>query len=164
MTTSASIGKHPVHPMLVVMPVGLWIFSLVADLFSTTGGGGVWKAIALYTIGGGIASAIIAAIPGLINFFSLEESRSRQFARHHLFVNLTGTGIFAADFYLRVSNSQQAFFPFALSIFALAVIGVGGWIGGELAYVQGVRAVPPAARRNAPELRAIPGGRARQVM
>ncbi|HEY1266198.1 MAG TPA: DUF2231 domain-containing protein [Candidatus Binatia bacterium] len=165
MTTPASIGKHPVHPMLVVIPMGLWVFSLVADLFSTAGGGGVWKIIALYTMGGGIAGALIAAVPGLIDFFSLKESHIRYLARYHMFVNLTATGIFAADFYLRVSNSQQGFLPLALSIFAIAVIGVGGWLGGELVYVQGVGAVPPAAqRRHAPELRAIPGGRARRVV
>ncbi len=32
MRTPASIGGHPIHPMLVVFPIGLWIFSLVCDL------------------------------------------------------------------------------------------------------------------------------------
>jgi uncharacterized membrane protein len=32
MASPASIGKHPVHPMIVPFPIALWIFSLVADL------------------------------------------------------------------------------------------------------------------------------------
>ena len=32
MSSPASFGKHPIHPMLVALPIGLWIFSLVADL------------------------------------------------------------------------------------------------------------------------------------
>ncbi|HEY1266924.1 MAG TPA: DUF2231 domain-containing protein [Candidatus Binatia bacterium] len=165
MTTPASIGKHPIHPMLVVVPMGLWIFSLVADLFSAAGGGDVWKTIALYTMGGGIAGALIASLPGLIDFFFLKESRIRRVARYHMFVNLAATAIFAVDFSLRAFNMQHGFLPVTLSIFALALIGLGGWLGGELVYVQGVGAVPPAPqRRNAPELRAIPGGRARRAV
>ena len=32
MRTPASINGHPVHPMLVTIPIGLWIFSLAADV------------------------------------------------------------------------------------------------------------------------------------
>lgn len=165
MATPAIIGKHPIHPLLVVIPMGLWIFSLVADLLSSAGGGSIGKTIALYTMGGGIAAALIAAILRMINFVSLKDSRSRYLARFHMFVNLTGTGIFAVDFYLRVSNSQQGFLPVVLSIFAISVIGVGGWLGGELLYGQGIAAVPaPPERRSVPELRVISGKRARRVV
>ena len=29
MRTPANIAKHPIHPMLVAIPIGLWIFSLI---------------------------------------------------------------------------------------------------------------------------------------
>ena len=32
MASLASIGGHPVHPMLIPFPIGLWVFSLIADL------------------------------------------------------------------------------------------------------------------------------------
>ena len=32
MQTPASISRHPVHPLLTVLPVGLWVFSLFCDL------------------------------------------------------------------------------------------------------------------------------------
>ena len=48
MRTPASLAKHPIHPMLVVFPIGLWIFSLICDLIgmsvATTG---VWSTVAL---------------------------------------------------------------------------------------------------------------------
>jgi len=37
MRTPASIYKHPIHPMLVVFPIGLWIFSLACDLIRLAG-------------------------------------------------------------------------------------------------------------------------------
>jgi uncharacterized membrane protein len=165
MITPASIAKHPIHPMLVVLPMGLWIFSLVADLFFAAGHGDLWKDIALYTMGGGIAGALIAAVPGLIDFFSLKEGKTRRLAIYHMIVNLAATAIFAADFYLRVAQPQYGFLPLGLSVVAIVLIGAGGWLGGELVYVRGVGVEPPAPqRRNAPQLREIPGGRARRIV
>jgi len=37
MRTPASIARHPIHPMLVPLPIGLWIFALVADLIHAGG-------------------------------------------------------------------------------------------------------------------------------
>ena len=47
MRTPASIARHPIHPMLVPIPIGLWIFSLVADLFHTGGStNAAWTTVA----------------------------------------------------------------------------------------------------------------------
>lgn len=55
MRTPASIARHPLHPMLVPFPIGLWVFSLVSDLVYAFGSHDpVWKATALYTMIGGI--------------------------------------------------------------------------------------------------------------
>lgn len=165
MTTPASIAKHPIHPMLVVLPMGLWVFSLIADIFSATGAADLWKDVAFYTMGGGIAGALIVAVPGLIDFFSLKERGTRRLAVYHMIVNLAATAIFAVNFYLRLSQPQYGLLPVGLSVAGLVVIGAGGWLGGELVYGRGVGVKPPAPqRRYAPELREIPGGRARRIV
>jgi len=47
MQTPASILKHPIHPMLIVFPIGLWIFSLACDLLRVAGiSGEVWSTVA----------------------------------------------------------------------------------------------------------------------
>lgn len=72
MQTPASIAKHPVHPMLVTIPIGLWIFSLICDLVYVFGGQGeTWSVVAFYTLAGGLAGALVAAIPGFIDLLSL---------------------------------------------------------------------------------------------
>ncbi len=164
MTTPASIAKHPIHPMLVGLPIGLWISSLAADFIGAAGWGGLWKGIALYTMTGGIVGALLAAIPGAIDFFSLKERKSRRFALYHLILNLTATAVFAINAYLRMSGRAEGFLPLALSIGAIALVGVGGWLGGELVYIAGVGVdASGQQRRNPPELRQIPGGRARRI-
>ena len=65
MHTPASIAGHPIHPMLVPLPIGLWIFSFVCDLAFVFGSGAaVWSTVALYTMAGGIVGALLAAIAG----------------------------------------------------------------------------------------------------
>jgi uncharacterized membrane protein len=65
MKTPASIAGHPIHPMLVALPIGLWIFSLVCDLVFAFGGASEnWRLVAVYTLAGGIIGALLAAVPG----------------------------------------------------------------------------------------------------
>ncbi len=64
MRSPASIAKHPIHPMLVVFPVGLWMFSLVCDLIAlNVSTSAVWFTVAFYTMIGGLIGALAAAVP-----------------------------------------------------------------------------------------------------
>jgi uncharacterized membrane protein len=68
MRTPASISKHPIHPMLIVFPIGLWIFSLVCDLLHLAGASGdAWLTVAFYSMVGGLIGALCAAVPGFID-------------------------------------------------------------------------------------------------
>ena len=62
MASPARIKNHPVPPMLVGVPIGLWIFSLVADVLRRITGDSSWEFVALYTMAGGIVGAVIAAV------------------------------------------------------------------------------------------------------
>src|SRR6185295_12244994 len=85
MSTPASVGRHPIHPILVALPIGLWIFSVVADSFNKIGWGpAVWKDVACYTLAGGIVGALLAAIPGFIDFLSITEARARRTGIAHM--------------------------------------------------------------------------------
>jgi uncharacterized membrane protein len=58
MRTPASIVKHPIHPMLIVFPIGLWIFSLICDLIRLAGASpDVWATVAFYSMVGGLIGA-----------------------------------------------------------------------------------------------------------
>ena len=69
MSTPASIAKHPLHPMLVVFPIGLWIFSLISDFAFLLTGHIAWNDVAFYTMTGGLIGALVAAAPGFIDMF-----------------------------------------------------------------------------------------------
>ena len=70
--TPASIHGHPIHPMLVTVPIGLWLFSFVCDLvLMFANGGPAWNTVAMYCMAGGLAGALLAAVPGAIDLLSL---------------------------------------------------------------------------------------------
>jgi uncharacterized membrane protein len=59
MRTPASISKHPIHPMLIVFPIGLWVFSLACDLIRLAGApGDAWITVAYYSMVGGFIGAL----------------------------------------------------------------------------------------------------------
>ena len=76
MRTPASIFKHPIHPMLIVFPIGLWIFSLACDLIRLAGASGdAWSTVAFFSMIGGLIGALCAAVPGFIDLLSWPPAR-----------------------------------------------------------------------------------------
>jgi uncharacterized membrane protein len=138
MSTPASIKGHPIHAMLIVFPVGLWIFAMVADLVHLLGWGGpIWRAVALYTIGGGLVGAALAAVFGFVDYRSITNPRVRSIATTHMALNLIVVALFGVSFWLRLSN-PLGIVPVVMSGFATLLLGAGGWLGGEMVYVHGV--------------------------
>ena len=149
MASPASVKKHPLHPMLVALPIGLWVFALVCDIVAAAGGESIWSTVARYCVAGGIAGAVIAAVPGLIDYFSIDEAAMRQIATFHMLVNLGAVVLFAINLWSRFFLRPGSLVPVILSIAGVIGIGVGGWLGGEMVYVKGmaVEAVEKLAKK-----------------
>src|SRR5215813_11347997 len=127
MITPASIRKHPVHPMLIVFPVGLWVFSLACDIIYRAGlGPAVWNDVAFYTMIGGIVGALLAAIPGLIDLLSLS-GRPKTLGIWHMAINLLVVAIFVVDAWLRTVSPRADAAPFILSIIGVGLVCISGW-------------------------------------
>jgi uncharacterized membrane protein len=149
MSSPASIKKHPVHPMLVGFPIGLWVFALVCDVVHAVSGSAIWQTVATFCVAGGIVGALLAAVPGLIDYFSIDEAEMRRIANLHLAVNLGAVVIFAINLWLRVRLPVESNVPLGLSVVGVLAIGFGGWLGGEMVYVKGmaVEAVEKLAKK-----------------
>ena len=148
MQTPASIARHPIHPMLVTFPVGLWIFSLVCDIVFLAGShAGVWETVAFYSMVGGLLGALAAAVPGLVDLISLKASRARRIGLFHMGINLTAVALYAVNIYLRIMDPGRVQAAFVLSVIGVALIAVSGWLGGEIVHVHGVGVVTPSSAR-----------------
>jgi uncharacterized membrane protein len=136
MHTPASIGKHPIHPMLIVFPIGLWVFSLACDLIRLAGAsGGAWATVALYAMVGGLIGALCAAVPGFIDLLYYKGGAPpvKKIALTHMTINLTAVVLYAINIWLRVSDPSNIgpnmSTPVLLSIIGIALSCVSDWFG-----------------------------------
>lgn len=135
MRTRASIAHHPIHPMLVTVPIGLWLFSLVCDLVYATGPGDtVWYTVATYNLVAGIVGALLAAIFGYIDMRSLPP-QVRKIAVRHMTLNLIIVALYIVNAWLRIAPGEYSLVPLALSVIGVLMLGVSGWLGGHMVYV-----------------------------
>lgn len=141
MQTPARIAKHPIHPMLVSIPIGLWVFSLVCDLVFRFGSGNPnWEVVGKYTLIAGIVGALVAAVPGFIDMLSLPWNVKR-IALAHMAINLTVVALYVVNAWLRRKGVSDA--AIWLSVIAIALLLVSGWLGGRMVFVHGVAVETP---------------------
>lgn len=140
MSSRASFRGHPIHPMLIPFPIGLLVFSFVADLIFLWRGNPVWEDnIAFYTLLAGIIGGAAAAIPGLIDWATLTDRETVKTANWHARVNVITLGVFIVSFYLRTTSgaswiSSSPTLPIILSLIVVIGLTIAGWLGGELVF------------------------------
>jgi uncharacterized membrane protein len=159
MRTPASIAGHPIHPMLIVFPVALWISALVCDLILVVAPGDVpqiWFTASYMAIIGGLIGAIAAAFPGAIDLVSLRNTPVRRIAVAHMAINLVVVALFVANAWVRRGGVDDMTLPLTLSVIGVVLMGISGWLGGSMVHVHRVgveepeRAIVPDALRSAP--------------
>ena len=137
MKTRASIKGHPIHAMLIALPIGLWVFSFIADIVGLFAKNPSWRTAAFQTMAGGVIAGIAAAVPGLIDFTGIDEPRSRNTALWHMILNLTIVALYGVNIVWRIRTGAIAG-PVVLSAVAIGLLSASGWLGGALVYEHGV--------------------------
>jgi uncharacterized membrane protein len=139
--STARIGTHPIHPMLIPFPIAFLVGALVTDLiFTQSGGDAFWARAGTYLLGAGIVMALLAAVFGFIDFFGSRRIRDLSHAWQHMFGNLLAVVVAAVNFLLRLGNEADTIPPLGLLLSAVtvAILLFTGWRGGDLVYRHGV--------------------------
>ncbi|HMG35189.1 MAG TPA: DUF2231 domain-containing protein [Blastocatellia bacterium] len=153
MTSPASIKGHPIHPMLIVFPIALWVFSLISDLiYLARPELRVWSDVAYYTMAGGLIGALLAAIPGLIDLMWIRDRVVKRVGVTHMIINLIVVALFAINLWLRSTSARNVTGLVILSAIGIVLMCLSGWLGGKMVYVHGVGVEPlaPEERRDMP--------------
>jgi uncharacterized membrane protein len=146
-TSLAGPYGHPFHPILVTVPIGAWVASVVFDVVSRVGDdAAVFAEGAEWLIGIGIVGALLAALFGFLDLLAIPTgTRAFRTALTHMGLNLTVVVLFAVGFALRLDRLDDPdgtpIGLLVLSLVALVALGVSGWLGGKLTYRYGVRVV-----------------------
>jgi uncharacterized membrane protein len=152
MESRMKLFGHPVHPMLIVVPLGLFIGAVVFDAAYLWTGSSTIATVGYWNVAGGIVGGLCAAIFGLIDWLAIPAgTRAKTIGILHALSNVTAILGFAFAFWLRYSTGVLA--PttgvFLIEIGALIMGALGGWLGGELVDRLGV-GVDNGANLNAP--------------
>ena len=152
MESRVKLFGHPIHPQLIVFPLGLLATAVIFDILYLIFANPLLPTASFYMIIAGIVGGLLAAIFGFIDWLALPaNSRAKFIGGWHGIGNVVIVVLFAISWFLRMDNPN--FVPDTLALL-LALAGFGlalitGWIGGELVYRLGV-AVDPGAHVNAP--------------
>jgi uncharacterized membrane protein len=141
---------HPTHPMAVVLPIGAWVCSLVFDLVSLGADDpSGWATGARWLIAIGVVGAILAAVLGFLDLLTIPNGTPAQrTALTHMALNTGVVVLFGVSFFLRSGNTDDEvdIGLLLLSLVALALLGISGWLGGKLAYHYGIRVADEATQ------------------
>ncbi len=147
MASKASIGGHPVHPILIPFPIALWSTSFASDVIFYFFRNPSLNLISKFMLAAGCLGAVAAAVPGIIDWLSITDPGVKRIANWHARLNVIALIVFAISLYFRmrigahwVSYSMRI--PFLLSFLGVILIMISGWLGGELAYKHGIGVSP----------------------
>lgn len=135
---------HPLHGVLVHLPMALWPAALVFDLLANVGpGGNAFVQAAFYAIALGLASAALAVPTGLADWLAVKPERPAwKLGLYHLILNAVAVALWVVNLIVRVNTFQTAAqvptVGLVLSIVGTALILVSGYLGGRMVYAYGV--------------------------
>jgi uncharacterized membrane protein/nitrite reductase/ring-hydroxylating ferredoxin subunit len=136
MRSRANIKSHPLHPILVPFPIAFFTGTLVFHLLGWWRGSDDLLRTAYYLNIAGIAGAVLAAIPGVIDYINTvpPKSSGKKRAAKHGMLNTTMLLLFTLAFILRRDDDANQYLILGLEVVGAGLMMVAGWLGGTLVY------------------------------
>jgi uncharacterized membrane protein/nitrite reductase/ring-hydroxylating ferredoxin subunit len=136
MKSRASIKGHPIHPVLIAFPVAFFTGTIVFDILSLIFVDVVFWVTAYYMQLAGIIGGVIAAIPGIIDYFYTvpPQSSGKKRAAKHGLINSSALILFTIAILLKKDPGILPPVVMVLEVIAIVLLSIGGWLGGTLVY------------------------------
>jgi uncharacterized membrane protein len=98
MEARAKLLGHPIHQMLIVLPLGLLTGAIIFDVIHLITGGPEWTTVSYYLIPAGIAAGLLAAVFGLVDWTKIPSgTRAKRIGAVHGIGNVVVVALFAAS-------------------------------------------------------------------
>jgi uncharacterized membrane protein len=134
MESRAKLFGHPIHPMLIVFPLGLLATAVIFDIIQLVRHTGQWTLVAFYMIAAGVIGGLIAAVFGLIDWLAVPSgTRAKRVGLWHGLGNVVVVVLFIVSWLLRKgSPATPSTLAYLCSFAGVALALITGWLGGEL--------------------------------
>jgi nitrite reductase/ring-hydroxylating ferredoxin subunit/uncharacterized membrane protein len=135
MRSTAHIDGHPIHPMLIPFPFAYLFGAACIDAWARAANRRDWMRTAKHLRMLGIGSALIAAVPGIVDYFTAvpPKSSAKKRATYHGLTNLSALGLFAVAG-AASNGSRPPAWAVAAEAVGAALLSAGGWMGGTLVF------------------------------
>jgi nitrite reductase/ring-hydroxylating ferredoxin subunit/uncharacterized membrane protein len=137
MRSTAHLKGHPLHPMLIVFPFAYLFGNACVDLSARVAKRPQWHRTARHMNALGLGCAVVAAVPGLIDYiFAVPpKSSARQRATTHMLTNLSALSLFAVSRVGRDTDDKApSRWAIAAELVGAGLLSAAGWLGGTLVY------------------------------
>lgn len=136
MRSKAHIKSHPLHPILVAFPIAFFIGAFLFDVLSIVMDRKNFWQTGNYLAIAGVVSALLAAIPGIIDYFHTvpPKSSAKKRATQHGLINLLNVFLFCFAVYHRSGEDANHFIVLATEGIGIGLLSVAGWLGGTLVH------------------------------
>jgi uncharacterized membrane protein len=136
--STAQIGGHPIHPMLVQFPIVCFIGTLVTDIVYSQGANAGFATASRWLLVVGLVMGALAAVAGLTDFLGDKRIQAGDAVKHML-ANVTAVVLEVVNLALRLNN--DAFIASTgvyISVVVVLILLYSGWMGGKLVYRHGI--------------------------
>jgi uncharacterized membrane protein len=158
MESKVKFAGHPIHPMLIVFPLGLLATAVIFDIIYLVSGNSQWTLVAYYMIGAGTLGGLAAAVTGALDWLDIPSgTRAKRIGLLHGIGNVIVLALFILSWILRRDSPElPPTGAIVAGLLGFVLAAVTGWLGGELVGRLGV-GVHQGAHLNAPSsLSALP--------
>jgi uncharacterized membrane protein len=152
MRSRVRVLGHPVHPMVVMFPVALFVTGFVFDVIAALGDNGTFSQVGFWCITAGLIGALLAAVTGVTDWTKIPgDTRAKSIGIRHGLLNSVVLVLFLVSWALRIDTDEHSVSTVlvVLELLAVGVAGVAAWLGGELVDRLGI-GVDDDAHPNAP--------------
>ena len=136
---TARIATHPIHPMLIPFPITCLVGAFVTDLLFLAYGDSGFASASRWLLGYGIATALLAAAFGLIDFMGDDRIRRLNHALQHMIANVAAVVVSIVNLAIRLDGDDNIrSLGLYLSGAVVLILIFSGWRGGDLVYRHAV--------------------------
>jgi uncharacterized membrane protein len=138
--STAQVAQHPIHPMLVPIPIVCFIGALITDIAYALTADMMWADFSAWLLLVGFIFGVLAAIAGLTDFVSNRRIRAQAPAWPHLLGNVAVLVLSFFNILIHTRDGWASVVPagLVLSIIVVLILPVTGWLGWAMVYRYGV--------------------------
>jgi len=137
--------KHPLHPILVHVPMAMWPSAVIFDLLSQWRiGGNAMVRLSFYAIIFGLVASLPAVPAGVVDWSGIKKEKPAwKIGLYHMILNLVVAVLFAINLGLRAQTFREATkvagTPLLLSVVGTGLLVGSAYLGGLMVYEYGIR-------------------------